>query len=91
MLTTDVETIQGSSMGIMGPEMMGIFERQARRFEPVMRSEDVTKIDFTQRPFAVTIEDEPEPVYRACTHPGDGSEALSGSDYQMNSGSMAVV
>src|SRR5689334_19042978 len=63
MLTSDVENFPGFENGIQGPEMMDTFERQARRFGPDMRPEDVTAIDFSKRPFAVTIEDEAEPVY----------------------------
>ncbi len=76
MLTSDVENFPGFEHGIMGPEMMEIFENQAKRFGPEMRAEDVTHIDFTQRPFAVTIEDDPEPVFGDALILATGASAL---------------
>ncbi|MBA3824903.1 MAG: thioredoxin-disulfide reductase [Ktedonobacterales bacterium] len=76
MLTTDVENFPGFEHGVMGPDMMETFERQARRFGPEMRAEDVTKIDFSQRPFAVTVEDSAEPVYARALILATGATAL---------------
>ncbi len=76
MLTTDVENYPGFENGIMGPDMMEIFERQARRFGPEMRAQNVTKIDFTRRPFAVTINDEPEPALGRALILATGASAL---------------
>jgi thioredoxin reductase (NADPH) len=76
MLTTDVENYPGFAEGVMGPEMMEVFERQARRFGAEMRPEDVTKIDFSQRPFAVTIEEYREPVYGDALILATGASAL---------------
>jgi thioredoxin reductase (NADPH) len=76
MLTSDVENYPGFENGILGPEMMEIFERQTRRFGAEMRQQDVTKIDFSRRPFAVTIEDGPEPVYGQTLILATGASAL---------------
>ena len=76
MLTSDVENYPGFEHGVMGPEMMEIFEKQARRFGPTMRTEDVTHIDFSRRPFAVTIEEETEPVLGDALILATGAEAL---------------
>jgi thioredoxin reductase (NADPH) len=76
MLTSDVENFPGFENGIMGPDMMEIFERQTRRFGAEMRPEDVTKIDFSKRPFAVTIEDESEPVYGNALILATGASAM---------------
>jgi thioredoxin reductase (NADPH) len=57
MLTTDVENYPGYPEGIMGPKMMEEFKKQALRFETRVRSEDVTRCDFEQRPFALTTAD----------------------------------
>jgi thioredoxin reductase (NADPH) len=76
MLTTDVENYPGFEHGVQGPDMMEIFERQAKRFEPEMRAEDVTKIDVSRHPFAVTIEDGPEPVYGNAIILATGAKAL---------------
>jgi thioredoxin reductase (NADPH) len=62
MLTSDVENYPGYSDGIMGPEMMADFRRQAERFDTQFVTDDVTKVDFSERPFRVWVEDE---EYRA--------------------------
>jgi thioredoxin reductase (NADPH) len=60
MLTTDVENYPGFSNAIMGPALMAEMRAQAERFGAEMRDRDVTSVDFSQRPFAVTSEDEVE-------------------------------
>ena len=57
MITSDVENYPGYADGIMGPEMMADFRRQAERFETEFVTDDVTKVDFSQRPFRVWVED----------------------------------
>lgn len=56
MQTSEVENFPGFEEGIMGPEMMEKFEQQARRFGTEMMAEDVTAVDFSQRPFKVTTD-----------------------------------
>jgi thioredoxin reductase (NADPH) len=58
MLTTEVENFPGFVQGIMGPELMEAFREQAQRFGAAIRYEDVTRVDFTQRPFVITTEEE---------------------------------
>jgi thioredoxin reductase (NADPH) len=41
----------------MGPEMMADFRRQAERFETEFVTDNVTKVDFSQRPFRIWVED----------------------------------
>jgi len=53
MQTSDVENYPGFEEGILGPEMMDKFERQAQRFGAEMQTEDVISVDFSQRPFTV--------------------------------------
>ena len=53
MLTTLVENYPGFVDGIDGPPLMESFEQQARRFGTEMYAQDVTKVDFSRRPFTV--------------------------------------
>jgi thioredoxin reductase (NADPH) len=76
MLTSDVENYPGFENGISGPDMMETLERQERRFGAEMRAEDVTSIDFSRHPFAVTIEDETEPVYAKSLILATGASAI---------------
>jgi thioredoxin reductase (NADPH) len=62
MLTSDVENYPGYSDGIMGPEMMADFRRQAERFGAEFVTDDVTKVDFSEQPLRVWVGDD---EYRA--------------------------
>jgi thioredoxin reductase (NADPH) len=55
MLTSDVENYPGYADGIMGPEMMGDFRRQAERFGAEFVTDDVTEVDFSESPLRVTV------------------------------------
>ena len=60
MQTNDVENFPGYPEGIMGPEMMEDIKKQAERFGTDIRLGMVTKVDFSKRPFLITIDDEKE-------------------------------
>jgi thioredoxin reductase (NADPH) len=62
MITSDVENYPGYADGVMGPEMMADFRRQAERFGAEFVTDNVTNVDFSERPFSVWVEDE---EYRA--------------------------
>jgi len=57
MITSDVENYPGYADGVMGPAMMTDFRRQAERFETEFVTDNVTKVDFSQRPFRIWVED----------------------------------
>jgi thioredoxin reductase (NADPH) len=62
MITSDVENYPGYPDGVMGPEMMAEFRRQAERFGAEFVTDDVTRVDFSERPFGIWVEQE---EYRA--------------------------
>jgi thioredoxin reductase (NADPH) len=55
MLTTLVENYPGFVDGLMGPDLMENFRKQAARFGTEMIGEDVTAVDFSRRPFVVKV------------------------------------
>jgi len=55
MITSDVENYPGYADGIMGPEMMADFRRQAERFGAEFLTDDVTSVDLSQQPFRVSV------------------------------------
>ncbi len=67
MLTTDVENYPGFPDGVMGPELMAKFREQAARFGTEFLTDKVTRVDFSQRPFALWVgdPDASEPSYTA--------------------------
>jgi thioredoxin reductase (NADPH) len=56
-ITTDVDNYPGYPDGIMGPQMMEDFKKQAERFETDVRFGMVTEVDFSGRPFRVKADD----------------------------------
>ena len=62
MITSDVENYPGYVDGVLGPEMMAQFRRQAERFGTEFLTDDVTRVDFSERPFRLYVGDD---EYRA--------------------------
>jgi thioredoxin reductase (NADPH) len=58
MLTTEVENFPGFPEGVMGPDLMAQFRKQAERFGSRIVTKDVTRVDFKRRPFVVEAENE---------------------------------
>ncbi len=55
MLTTEVENYPGFPEGIMGPDLMQLFRKQAERFGTKLVTKDVTQVDFKKKPFEVYV------------------------------------
>ena len=53
MTTTDVENFPGFPSGIQGPELMDAMRQQSLRFGTRLFTEDVTRVELSQRPFRV--------------------------------------
>ncbi len=53
MMTTEVENFPGFDEGVIGPDLMERMKRQALRFGVVTIEADVTRVEFSQRPFVV--------------------------------------
>ncbi|HSJ84260.1 MAG TPA: thioredoxin-disulfide reductase [Acidimicrobiia bacterium] len=55
MITTDVENYPGFPDGILGPELMDQFRKQAERFGTRLQQVDVTEVDFSSTPLRVNV------------------------------------
>lgn len=55
MLTTEVENYPGFPDGVLGPDLMDIFRKQAERFGVQYIRDDVTRVDLSSRPFKVFV------------------------------------
>ncbi len=55
-ITSDVENYPGFPAGVLGPEMMELFRKQAERFGTLIVYGDVSAVDLGHRPFTVKVE-----------------------------------
>ncbi len=59
-ITNDVENYPGYPDGINGPQMMVDFQKQAERFGTDIRYGLATSVDFSKKPFKITIDEKDE-------------------------------
>lgn len=55
MITTEVENYPGFEHGVTGPDLIAVMRKQAERFGTRFLTRNVTKVDFSQRPFKVWV------------------------------------
>src|ERR671930_390824 len=75
MITSDVENYPGYPDGVMGPQMMTEFRHQAERFGTDFLTDDVTRVDFSERPFRVWVGDDEYRAYAVIVATGERAAA----------------
>ncbi|MGB4782694.1 thioredoxin-disulfide reductase [Candidatus Methylomirabilis sp.] len=58
VLTTMVENYPGFPEGLLGPDLIRSMRQQAERFGTTFLNGDVTAVDLSRRPFALTVEND---------------------------------
>ena len=58
MITTDVENYPGFPNGILGPELMELWRKQAERFHADFVDDNVTRVDLKHNPMKVWVNDD---------------------------------
>lgn len=53
--TTDVEDFPGFPEGVQGPDLVGLFRKQAERLGAKFTDGDITELDLKQRPFTAKV------------------------------------
>ena len=60
--TTEVENFPGFPEGIMGPELMELLEKQAKRFGAETMHGQVLSVDFSKKPYTLNCESVSSPA-----------------------------
>jgi thioredoxin reductase (NADPH) len=76
MITSDVENYPGYPEGVLGPVMMQEFRTQAERFGAEFLTDDVTRVDFADRPFRVHVGDEEHRAWAVIVATGANARQL---------------
>lgn len=61
-ITTEIENFPGFPEGVTGPELMDRMKEQALKFNTDVRTGIVTDVDFSERPFKLTIDGEKQVI-----------------------------
>jgi thioredoxin reductase (NADPH) len=75
-LTTMVENFPGFPQGILGPELIEHMRKQAQRFGAEFRAGAVSAVDFSQRPFQITVAKEVFPAKTVIVAAGASARML---------------
>jgi thioredoxin reductase (NADPH) len=76
MITSDVENYPGYPDGVLGPVMMQEFRAQAERFGAEFLTDEVTRVDFSERPFRVYVGDEEHRAWAVIVATGANARQL---------------
>src|SRR6476620_11048899 len=76
MITSAVENYPGYPDGVMGPVMMQEFRTQAERFGAECLTDDVTRVDFSERPFRVYVGEEKHRAWTVVVATGANARQL---------------
>jgi thioredoxin reductase (NADPH) len=76
MITSDVENYPGYPDGVLGPVMMQEFRSQAERFGAEFLTDDVTRVDFSERPFRVHVGNEEHRAWAVIVATGANARQL---------------
>ena len=75
-LTTMVENFPGFPEGILGPELIELMRKQAHRFGAEFRAGAVSAVDFSRRPFHITVAKEVFPAKTVIVAAGASARML---------------
>lgn len=64
MLTSEVENYPGFPQGILGPQLMELFQNQAVRFGTQVRQHNVVQVDFSRSPYRLLDSENKETLAR---------------------------
>lgn len=73
MLTNSVDNYPGFPEGILGPNLMNLFRKQAERFGSRFVDDNVSSVDFSTRPFRINVGD--DEYYANCVIVATGASA----------------
>ena len=76
MITSDVENYPGYPEGVLGPVMMQEFRTQAEHFGAEYLTDDVTRVDFSERPFRVLVGEEEHRAWTVIVATGANARQL---------------